>query len=88
MTKEEFIELVNFKLLGEDLAMIEDFVSYWTESSLNGKKMRFQAEKFFDVKRRFNTWKRISKKLPNGETLSPQELTLIAFNQAKENMGL
>lgn len=88
MTKEDFIELVNFKLLGEDLNLIEDFTSYWTESSLTGKKMRFQGEKYFDVKRRFSTWKRNCGKFVGNQTLSPQELTLLAYNEAKHNMGL
>ncbi len=88
MTKEEFTELVNFKLLGESENMVNDFLSYWCESSLNGKKMRFQGEKYFDVKRRFNTWVRLSKKFPTGQTLTPQELTLLANKQAAYDMGL
>lgn len=33
------------------------FFDYWTEADANGK-MRFQDEKFFDVGRRMDTWKR------------------------------
>lgn len=62
MTKQEFTEQVNFALLGEPTDMVNDFIEYWTETSLNGKKMRFQKEQFFDIKRRFGTWKRFSKK--------------------------
>lgn len=61
MTKEEFTEKASFELLGEPEALINDFVSYWTETSLNGKKMRFQGQKYFDIKRRFSTWKKNSK---------------------------
>ena len=62
MTKQEFTEQVNFALLGEPNDMVNDFIDYWTETSLNGKKMRFQKEQFIDIKRRFGTWKRFIKK--------------------------
>lgn len=65
MTKDEFKERAFFALLGESTEMVNDFIDYWTETSLNGKKMRFQSEKFFDIKRRFGTWKRFSKKKEN-----------------------
>lgn len=32
------------------------FKNYWTEPSQNGKKVRWELEKFFDVKRRLGTW--------------------------------
>ena len=34
---------------------VEKFISYWTEPNTKGK-MRWQCEKFFDVKRRLATW--------------------------------
>ena len=37
--------------------MCKDFFDYWTESNSNGKKMRFEMEKVFDLKRRLATWK-------------------------------
>lgn len=61
MTKDEFKEKANFELLGEPEQLINDFVSYWTETSLNGKKMRFEGQKYFDIKRRFATWKKNAK---------------------------
>lgn len=67
MTKQEFEELVKFKLLGKDENLIKDFIGYWTESDLKGKKMRFQAEKFFDVNRRFSTFER-NKRMWHKET--------------------
>lgn len=82
MTKDEFIELVHLKLLGEPELIVNDFIDYWIESDLRGKKMRFQGQKFFDVKRRFATWIRLSKKYPNKETLTPHELTLLAYKEA------
>lgn len=57
--KEAFINRVDeFKdKLGNQK---ESFISYWTESNEKGK-MRFQAEKFFDVSRRIATWVKNSK---------------------------
>ena len=37
--------------------MLNAFYSYWTESSENGKKMRFEKQPVFNVKRRLETWK-------------------------------
>lgn len=36
--------------------MIRAFFEYWTESKTNGKKMRFELQKVFDVKKRLVTW--------------------------------
>ena len=36
--------------------MCKRFFNYWTESNVNGKKMRFEMEKVFDLKRRLATW--------------------------------
>jgi hypothetical protein len=35
---------------------IKNFFEYWSEHSENGKKMRFEKEKVFDVCRRMDTW--------------------------------
>jgi uncharacterized membrane protein len=32
------------------------FISYWTEPMPSGKKMRWQTEKTFELKRRFIRW--------------------------------
>lgn len=61
MTKQEFEEMVYFKLLGKDEMLILEFISYWTETSLKGKKMRFEKEKFFDINRRFATFEKNDK---------------------------
>ena len=36
---------------------IENFTSYWTESNENGKKMKFEMQKTFDIKRRLIKWR-------------------------------
>lgn len=61
MKQQEFEEMVYFKLLGKDEMLILEFISYWTETDLKGKKMRFQGEKYFDVNRRFATFEKNKK---------------------------
>ena len=36
--------------------LLQAFVDYWTEQSVNGIKMRYQKEKAFDIDRRLQTW--------------------------------
>jgi hypothetical protein len=62
--KDIFINNINLHkdLLGESY---DEFVEYWSEPDKNGKT-RYELEKFFDVKRRVNTW--IKNKLRYGNT--------------------
>ena len=80
MTKEEFTEKTNFELLGEPENLIKDFVDYWTETSLNGKKMRFQGERYFAIKRRFSTWKKNSKNWNKSDTSNQPIMQFINQN--------
>ena len=48
------------------------FTEYWTESSVNGTKMRFEKEKVFDSRRRFSTWvKNINERSFGSRTKKP-----------------
>ena len=40
-----------------DNAMLMAFVDFWTESNENGKLMRFEMQKTFDISRRMAKWK-------------------------------
>lgn len=53
----EFIEALDKYEPKYGFAMINAFCNYWTETDQKGK-MRFQAEKFFDISRRLATWNR------------------------------
>ena len=54
--KVEFI-LNNKRYLDKyGLKLLQAFVDYWCEKSVNGKKMRWQKEKAFDIDKRLNTW--------------------------------
>lgn len=54
----------NLKVLGEgvkqvpmiDPTLIEEFVDYWTEKNISGKKMKFEMQKTFDIKKRLLRW--------------------------------
>lgn len=41
---------------------IKEFFEYWSESSSDGKKMRYEKEPVFDINRRMDTWLKNSKK--------------------------
>jgi hypothetical protein len=57
-------EVQNFKSnLGDEY---DNFVMYWTEPDKNGK-FRYQSEKFFDIKRRVNTWLQNKNKYGNSK---------------------
>ena len=47
--------------------MCRDFFDYWTEHNPNGKKMRFEMQKIFDVKKRLATWNKNNFKKQNYE---------------------
>lgn len=38
--------------------MLDEFISYWTESSEKGKLLRYEKETVFDIKRRLATWEK------------------------------
>lgn len=45
--------------------LLNNFYLYWTEKKPKGKKMRFEMEKVFDVKRRLLTWSKRDSKFGN-----------------------
>lgn len=49
---------------------VSDFLDYWTEHGENDKKMRFEKEKSFGIKRRLATWKKNSKKWDTNKPVS------------------
>lgn len=53
------------------LEMIKDFFEYWTEHSLNDKKMRFEKQTSFDIGRRLKTWQKRSKTTYSGKNYIP-----------------
>lgn len=47
-----------------------EFIEYWCESDKNGK-LRYELEKFFDLKRRINTWIKNKLRYGNSKTSTP-----------------
>ena len=41
--------------------MLKEFIDYWSEQNPSGKKMRFELEKTWDLKRRLARWSANSK---------------------------
>jgi hypothetical protein len=63
--KEVFINSIDpfVTLLG---GSYQEFIDYWTEPSKSGK-LRYEAQKFFDIKRRVNTWLQNKNKYGNSK---------------------
>ena len=67
--KEIFIDSIkDFKDLLADC--YDEFLEYWCEPDKNGK-LRYELEKFFDVKRRVNTWIKNKLRYGNTKTFKP-----------------
>lgn len=72
--KEKFKEDLKpfLEMYGKDL--LNDFFLYWTEMNKDGKKMRFEMQTVFDIKRRLITWHKNSTKnnfTPTQKTATP-----------------
>lgn len=50
-----------------------DFLLYWKEKSVNGKKERWEKEKTFDPKLRFRTWMKNNKKWSNRVVVNSED---------------
>jgi len=53
--------------------MLEAFSDYWTESKPKGKKLKFEMQRTFDIKRRLKTWSKNDTKFGTTDKLSPIE---------------
>ena len=73
---EPFLEIY-----GKDL--LNDFFRYWTEHNPNGKKMRFEMEKVFDISKRLKTWSNNEKKFKKAGGISEREKRLEGGSQLK-----
>lgn len=72
--------------------MCREFFDYWTESNPNGKKMRFEMQKVFEIKKRLATWNKNNLKKQNygnkrdfGNVSTER---IIAAGRAMANAGL
>lgn len=58
---------------------IQDFIDYWTEISPNAKKMRFEKEKVFDIKKRLERWNKNQKTFNNGKPTTTTDDAIRSF---------
>jgi hypothetical protein len=67
--KDNFVNSIEEykQILGDSY---NEFIDYWCESDKNGK-LRYELEKFFDVKRRINTWTKNKLRYGNSKTSTP-----------------
>ena len=75
---EPFLEIY-----GKDL--LNDFFRYWTEHNPDGKKMRFEMEKVFDISKRLKTWSNNEKKFKKAGGMSEREKRLEGVAQLKSD---
>jgi uncharacterized protein YdaU (DUF1376 family) len=67
---------------------VKAFFEYWSEKTHGGKKMRFELQKTWEVKKRLATWARNEKEKIAGKSVakkSKMEITLDALNNSLEN---
>jgi hypothetical protein len=55
--KQKFADSLKPFLGDYDKNLLNDFYLYWSETTLNNKKMKFELEKTFSLERRLNTWR-------------------------------
>ena len=54
--RKKFQESISPYIEEYGVDMCNDFFEYWTEATPNGKKMKFELQKTWDVKRRLSRW--------------------------------
>jgi len=75
--KKAFNEQLKLITNGTPQDIINSFFDYWTEHNEGGKKMRFEMEKVFDIKKRLATWLNRNDKFKNGtKTTIPEQKRL------------
>lgn len=67
--------------------MLEDFCDYWSEPNRSGKRMRFEAQSFFHVKRRLATWQRNNNKWNKARKIQVNKPVMLA-DKMKIDYGL
>lgn len=63
---------------------IVDFCSYWLEMNKSGTKFRFEGQKFFDMKKRLQTWKRNERPQPADKHAAAMSNKLDANKQVEQ----
>lgn len=61
--------------------MLRAFYEYWTESGERARKLRFEKEKAFDIKRRLSTWKKNESKYGGDVAVSKIKRTALTLSE-------
>ena len=81
--EEGFIQQVE-KFKNYPAYMLKEFIDYWSEQNPSGKKMRFELEKTWDLKRRLERWSANSKlKAPTSKKQPDEARTGRPMTQAQ-----
>jgi len=84
--KKLFIDLLGVFVTDENRTMCNEFFLYWTETSFNSDKMRFEMEKAFDMKRRLGTWEKNQNKFQKPDS-RPDDSNDLYANVMKQING-
>ena len=69
--------------------MLNDFYLYWTEKNTNGKKMKFEMNKTFDVSRRLSRWSKNNfNTVKNGKQQKQEQLREFISNSGNNNPNI
>lgn len=89
--KAKFISEVSGFRINHSDEMLKEFCEYWTEHNPDGKKMRFELEKVFDLNRRINTWsknqKQFNKNARNQPPTAESLAAAIAYSKAERGIS-
>lgn len=66
--QNKFKESLRVHLSEYGKEILNEFFLYWTEHGANDKKMRFEKQVSFDLKRRLDTWRKNNKNFNNGKS--------------------
>src|SRR5690606_19359224 len=58
-----------------NIKILESFFNYWSELNTEKTKMRFETERFFEVKKRLNKWEANERPKSNGQKEKPELIT-------------
>ena len=65
----------------EQINAFNKFLDYWTESNMQGSKLRFEKQKTFDVTRRWSTWLSNEEKFKKEKSSAKKEKPRFSINR-------
>ena len=65
----------------EEINAFNKFLDYWTESNMQGSKLRFEKQKTFDVTRRWSTWLSNEEKFKKEKISAKKEKPRFSINR-------